>query len=163
MHRQHSYRSCRILFVTLCLLLSSLSAMAQPKESIQWISFEQLADSLRTNPKRVLLFFHTEWCAYCRKMQNDVFTDSKVVKRIKNDYYAVRFDAESVDTVNFDGQLLTNEVTKKRTGRYHALARILAARDGKFVFPTTLFLEPDFSVRHRYFEYLDSNRVLKLL
>ncbi|KGE15182.1 thioredoxin family protein [Sphingobacterium deserti] len=160
---QHNHRYSKSLFAGLCLLLSSLSAMAQPKESIQWISFEQLADSLRTKPKRVLLFFHTDWCAYCRKMQNDVFTDPQLVKRINNDYYAVRFDAESVDSVHFEGQIFTNEVTKKRTGRYHALARILAARDGKFVFPATLFLEPDFTVRHRHFEYLDRNRVLKLL
>jgi thioredoxin-related protein len=151
------------LFTSLCLLYVGLSAMTQPKDAVRWMTFAQLSDSLQTNPKPVLLFFHTDWCAYCRKMQHDVFTDQQLVQRLNADYYAVRFDAESVDTVHFDGQILTNEVTKKRTGRYHALAKILAARDGNFIFPTTILLAPDFTVRKRHFEYLDRKRLLKML
>lgn len=149
-----------ILFYITCL---ASTLRAQQPDSIRWITFEQLSDSLTAQPKKVLLFFHTHWCVYCRKMQGSAFVDKAVVEKINADYYAVRFDAESTDTLHFDGQLLKNKRTKKTRGSYHEMAKILAARNGNLVFPTTLILNPDFSVKQRYFQYLDSKKLLKAL
>jgi len=151
------------VIITSCLLYLSLFCTAQEKDTVAWISFEQLSDSLTTNPKKVLLFFHTDWCAYCRKMQNEVFTNETVAQYINENYYAVRFDAESTDTVYFDNQILKNNTRKKRTGAYHEIAQLLASSKGNFVFPVTLVLEKDFTVTQRYFEYLDRKKLLRAL
>ncbi|WP_437921034.1 thioredoxin family protein [Sphingobacterium sp. LRF_L2] len=151
------------LFTLSILLYLAFHAEAQKKESIQWLSFEQLSDSLASKPKDVLLFFHTDWCVYCRKMQQDVFTNSTVIDKINREYYAVHFDAESVDTVSFDGQHLTNTTTVKRRGSYHSLAKILASRNGSLSFPTTLILNADFTVHQRHFQYLSPKTLLKAL
>lgn len=155
----------RLLSITFILLSSLMSTpcQAQGRDSINWISFEQLSDSLQVHPKKVILFFHTDWCSYCRKMQNEVFTDAEVISALNNTYYAVRFDAESVDTVTFEGQKFTNTISKKRTGRYHALAQLLAQREGKLVFPTAILLDEKFTVRQRYFQYLDKKKLLKAI
>lgn len=146
------------------LLLSlGLSSFAQQKDTVDWLSFEQLSDSLAIKPKKVMLFFHTDWCAYCRKMERDVFTHPDIVNELNQHYYAVKFDAESVDTVYFDGQILINEAKKKRTGQYHDIAKLLANRNGQFTFPTTLILKPDFTVQQRFFQYLDRKKLLKVL
>lgn len=139
------------------------NSFAQQKDSINWISFEQLSDSLTVNPKKVLLFFHTDWCAYCRKMQSATLSDPEVVHELNANYYAVSFDAEQVDTVHFDGRAFANEVSKKRTGSYHALTKLLAPRGDKFVFPTTIILDKDFAVEQRYFNYLDKKKFLKAI
>lgn len=151
------------LITICCFLYLSLNSLAQERDTVNWISFEQLSDSLTTNPKKVLLFFHTDWCAYCRKMQNDVFTDEAIVQHLNANYYAVRFDAESTDTVHFDNQILKNDARKKRTGSYHDIAQLLASSKGNFVFPVTLVLEKDFTVKQRYFEYLDRKKLLRAL
>src|SRR5690606_39289262 len=75
-------------------------------------------------------------------MLADVFTNHAIAEKLKDDYYAVQFDAESIDTVYFDGQILRNEHGRKQTGKYHDIAKILAARNGDFAFPTTLLLQP---------------------
>ena len=53
--------------VTTTLLLLSIGfwngIFPQEKERINWLTFEQLSDSLDINPRPVLINFHTEWCA----------------------------------------------------------------------------------------------------
>ncbi|MFD2593695.1 thioredoxin family protein [Sphingobacterium griseoflavum] len=149
--------------MTFLVFCSSLLLHAQGRAAINWLTFEQLSDSLHVNPKPVLLFFHTDWCVYCRKMDSAVFTDKQIIYMLNSRYYAVRFDAESVDSLCFDGQILTNKSSKKRRGSYHDIAKILAARHGDLIFPTTLILSPDFTVQQRYFEYLSPEKLLKTL
>ncbi len=158
--KQYSMKRYLITFLTIYL---SMQTYAQDREAVKWISFEQLSEALRVDPKPVFLFFHTDWCVYCRKMDSAVFTDPKIIHTLNNDYHAVRFDAESVDSLSFDGQILTNKSSKKRRGSYHDIAKFLAARQGNFIFPTTLILSPDFTVKQRYFEYLSPEKLSKAL
>lgn len=152
-----------ILIGCLLCMTFQLSAQTKPTEAIHWLSFEQLSDSLAVKPKPVLLFFHTDWCAYCRKMQNEVFTDNAVIKAIQKDYYAVQFDAESSDTIYFDQQPLTNPHPRKQTGKYHSITQLLAAREGKYAFPCTILLDTDFRIKQRYFQYLSPEKLLRAL
>lgn len=150
------------IFFLLTLPMSHLRAQ-QKTEVVNWITFEQLSDSLAIHPKKVLLFFHTDWCAYCRKMQREVFTDPQIVSHLNKHYYVVSFDAESTDTVSFDGALYTNSAPQKKTGSYHKLTELLAARQGKFSFPTTVILNEHFQVQTRSFEYLDRKKLSRVI
>lgn len=151
-----------IRHITIIILFLS-GSLSFAQQTVDWLSFEQLSDSLAIKPKKVLLFFHTDWCAYCRKMERDVFTNQEVANELNQHYYVVKFDAESADTVYFDGQTITNEVKQKRTGQYHDIAKLLATRNGQFTFPTTLILDSDFTVQQRFFQYLDRKKLLKAL
>ncbi|SJN34067.1 thioredoxin family protein [Sphingobacterium sp. JB170] len=153
----------KVLTLTILSLLLCSRISAQQKKSVNWITFEQLSDSLQIKPKKVLLFFHTEWCAYCRKMQNEVFTNPQVINDINERYYAVSFDAESTDSIYFEGHLLKNASNKKRVGHNHDIATLLARKDAKFIFPTTIILHADFSVQKRYFTYLGPKAISQIL
>ena len=136
---------------------------AQQQPAINWITFEQLSDSLNTKPKKVLLFFHTDWCAYCRKMQNEVFLNPGVIKTINENYYAVSFDAESTKSFYFDGRLIENQTKNKVRGSYHDITKLLAHKKNQFVFPTTILLNADFTIRKRYFTYMGPKKIIEAL
>jgi|SRR5690554_9792 len=138
-------------------------AMPQERERIHWIDFEQLSDSLDVNPRPVLISFHTEWCAYCRKMHREVFTNPEIVKMVNEKYYAVHFDAESRDTILFDGQIFVNKEYAGNKKGFHEIARLLGDRNGRFNVPVTLILDENFAVRHRRFEYLSSKKLKAIL
>jgi thioredoxin-related protein len=70
-------------------------------DGINWLSFEELDEKIDQEPKKVLIYFTTSWCTYCRKMDKEVFTNAQVIKVINQDYYAVKFDAESENEVKF--------------------------------------------------------------
>ena len=136
---------------------------AQDSESIQWLSFEELEDSLAAKPKKVFIDFYTDWCTYCRKMDKSVFTKPEVIDLLNEEYYAVRFNAETNVSINFGGQVLINDQVGKSRKPIHQIAQLLALRNGIFVAPTLIILDEDFRVISRYFEYMDSRRLLKAL
>lgn len=142
---------------------SQLCAQTHSKEEILWLSFEQLSDSLAENPKPVLLFIHTDWCAYCKKMLSEGFQDPQVVKKVNADYYAVSLDAETTDTLFFEGQAFTNQVRAKKVGEYHSIAKVFLGKKEKVIFPLTVILDPDFKVITRRSNYLSTKEMLNIL
>ncbi|MEM6628139.1 MAG: thioredoxin fold domain-containing protein [Bacteroidota bacterium] len=136
---------------------------AQEVEAVHWLSFEELEDSLATNPKKVFIDFYTDWCTYCRKMDKVVFTNSEVINILNETYYAVRFNAESDSSISFGGQVFTNEEIGRSRNPIHQITQLLAVREGKFVAPTLVFLDEEFRVKSRYFAYMDSRKLIKEL
>lgn len=150
------------LFMTFSLLLYA-PLSAQESEVVRWLSFEQLEDSLAVQPKKVFIDFYTDWCAYCRKMDQVIFTKEEVIKQLNKAYYAVRFDAETDSVVTFGGSQFINDQLGKSRNPLHQIAILLALRDGQFSAPAMVLLDEDFKVTARYFEYMDSKRLLKAL
>lgn len=137
------------------LTLSSFAIQAQ----VKWMRFEQLDSALKVNPKPVFVTFYTDWCTYCKKMEQEVFTNSEIINQLNSDYYALRFDAESSDIVYFDGLVFK----RLQESRFHQLAMTLAAQKGQFTPPALIFLNQDFELRERVFSYQSRKQLLKKL
>ncbi len=150
-----------LLFIIL--LLAGPSAIAQQDRSVHWIGFEQLEDSLDAKPKKVFIDFYTDWCDYCRKMDKVVFTKPEVIDLLNEQYYAVRLNAETESVIAFEGQKFVNDQVGKSRSPIHQIAQLLALRNGRFAPPTLVVLDEDFNVKARYFEYMDSKRLIKAL
>ncbi|NRB51383.1 MAG: thioredoxin family protein [Saprospiraceae bacterium] len=149
--------------IAICLVLCT-SLRAQDKDpAVHWISFEALEDSLAVKPKKVFIDFYTDWCTYCRKMDKEVFTKPEVIDVLNEEYYAVRFNAETDSTIIFSGQQLINDQVGKSRTPIHQIAQALAFREGSFVAPTLVFLDETFAVTSRYFAYMNSKKLLKAL
>lgn len=149
----------RITIITILYLFLRLSLQAQ---EIKWMTFPQLSDSLNIRPKPVFIFFHTNWCSYCRKMEKDVFTNPEVIAALNNKFYAVKFNAESKDSFLFEGKLLKNNNPNSKKS-IHEIVTLLAYRKEGYAFPATLILDKDFRVMDRKFTYLSSKKLLELL
>jgi hypothetical protein len=86
-----------------------------------------------------------------------------VIEKLNSEYYAVEFDAESIDNVLFDGVTYTNSSSRKRTGNFHELFKILMGESKNHVFPITLVMNADFSVKTRKINYLSIKQILNIL
>ncbi len=144
-------------------LLWAITDSAQ-KQEIKWISFEQLEDSLNVKPKKVLISFYADWCAYCKKMDKVAYRDPKVTAILKSEYYAVKMNAETGDTITFDGRRFVNDELGKKRRPTHQIPLLLASRKGKpFSLPATVVLDKNFQIKKRSFEYLSAKKMLQLL
>ena len=99
----------RVLLI-IVLIVGSASTQAQ---EINWMSFEEAIDAQQKNPKKIIMDTYTAWCGWCKKMDKETFTNKDVVNYINENYYAVKFDAEGNDVVNFKGNSFTSHHRKK--------------------------------------------------
>lgn len=144
------------------LLIFAEGIFAQPE--INWLSFEQLEDSLQQNPKPTFVFFYADWCAYCKKMERNAFKNKAVIQQLSNNFYAVKMNAESTDTVTFDGVKFYNAEVDEKRNPTHQLAKLLASRKNRtFTLPALLLLDKNFNLLKREFSYLTSEGLLKFL
>ncbi|QXP60767.1 thioredoxin family protein [Olleya sp. HaHaR_3_96] len=152
----------KISLITVLLLISN-TRFSQTKHTIHWLSFEQLEDSLKSNPKKVIIDFYADWCKPCLKMQKETFTDSLIVHTINKGYYAVKMNIETKDTIHFGNQIFVNKRLKKRNP-IHQIPLLMAQQKNKpFSLPALVFLDEQFNHRARYFQYLNANQLLKIL
>lgn len=145
---------------SLTILAVLLCAPVLKSQEVKWLSFEQLDSAMNENPKPVFIEFYTDWCVYCKKMEEESFTDSDIVELLNSDYYSVRFNAESKQAVTFDGLsfIPTNEQ------RFHPIVNLLATRKGAtFTPPVLIFMNSKMNVEARSFEYLSRAELKKSL
>lgn len=132
---KHLFMQKRKGTLLLFLLFMGFTVFAQSKNSkINWISFEELEVAYAANPKPILIDVYTDWCGWCKKMDKDTYQNTKLVNYVNEKYYAIKFNAESKDSVRFNNK--TYLYNKKN--KINELAIYLTF--GRLEFPHTVFL-----------------------
>lgn len=153
----------KVLVLVLLLSLKSANIFGQTFQEINWISFSQLNDSLKIKSKKVFVNFYADWCSYCKEMDRATFTDERVVDILKNNYYAVKMNVESLDSIIFGGQMFVNKRYKK-VNPVHEIPLLMAGRKDKpFSLPAFILLDEEFSATARYFQFLDVDSMIAVL
>lgn len=136
------------LLLLFCLLTGTLSGLAQ---ELNWIKFSDLNDSLKANPKKVIIKIETDWCSYCKMMNGTVFNTQKTINKIGDDYYFVRLNSESTEPIVFRNKEYMPAPSKR--GK-HELAIALNGEENQLVFPTIILLNSNLEIEKRLPGYL---------
>ncbi len=153
------------------LLLGIVLSIQQPKEikatpkpnppaKVNWMSFEKVASLMKDNPKKVYVDMYTGWCHWCKVMDQKTLSNSKVVKYLNENFYCIKFNAESKRDVKYNG-IVYNYDKKKRA---HELA--IELMNGRLSFPTSVFLEENFKQAQPvpgYLKVSDMEMILKYM
>lgn len=112
------------------------------QDDIQWLSWEEMMIMQEREPRKIIIDVYTDWCKWCKVMDEKTFNKKDIANYINDHYYAIKFDAEYKKAITFKGK----EYKYVKSGRrgYHELAG--AITQGRLSFPTTVFLDEDLNV-----------------
>ncbi len=105
---------------------------------VQWLSFSEAWEKNKQNPKLFLVFSYVPWCYSCPAMEKLVFSNRGIAKFVNENFYPIRFDAASTDTINFAGK----QYVSLGKGQPNQLAMQLFPNG--FGFPALIFLDQNF-------------------
>jgi thioredoxin-related protein len=140
----------------LLIIISSHALIAQ--ENIKWITFADLSSSMRSLPKNVLIFIHTDWCKYCLMQSQTTFKDSSIIATLNNDYYCLKLNPEDTSSIDFLGKTYQSYANE-----HHQLAQFLASKGGKITLPSTVLLNQKFQLINNLNIYLSANELSSIL
>ena len=103
---------------------------------LKWYSLEEAEKLNRVQPKKFLIDVYTDWCGWCKKMDKETFTHPQIVAYLSENFYAVKFNAETADTIVFNGSKYVNLV--KTTRSTHPLA--LSLLGWRMSYPSIVYL-----------------------
>lgn len=128
------------MFKTLFFGLLILTFYSNSAQQIQWVNMNKALELQQENPKKIMVFFYAEWCENCHKMNEKTFVNKDVVKYINKHFYAVNFNGEGTEKVNYKGFEYTNpnyDPNRKGRNYQHFFADALKIT----AYPTLLFFD----------------------
>ena len=124
----------RLLFA-LMLLVSTQLTMAQQNTTIKWLTFEEAEKLDSTDHRPFLIDVYTDWCGWCKRMNATTFSNPAIAQYVNANFYPIRFDAETSDTVKYRGK------DYKSNGKVNELAVKLL--EGQLSYPTIVYIDRD--------------------
>ena len=157
-----------IRLVIFILFISSFLT-GNSQNNINWISWDTMikqraSDSVK---KKVFIDLYTNWCGWCKRMDATTFSDPVIVNYIKSNYYTVKFDGETKDTIVFNNHNFYNsdpsfkKSNPNSRGKAHWFAHSIL--DGKLSYPSYVLLDENLTRLMIYQGYKQVDEMLGIL
>jgi thioredoxin-related protein len=145
-----------VFFKIILVFLFSIDSLSQ---EIKWISLEDAVYLQEASPRNILIDVYTNWCGPCKSLDRITFSNKSVINYINDNFYAVKFNAEGNDVINFKGYEFTNPnynpSKSNRRNSSHQLTRSL----GVSAYPTIVFLDKSSNLVHRLRGYQSPKQI----
>jgi thioredoxin-related protein len=82
------------------LIYSFRSVTSVLEGPVHWLSFEQAVEKAKKNPRPIMVDIYTSWCGPCKMMTANTFGNEQIAKYLNENFYCVKFDAETFDTIH---------------------------------------------------------------
>lgn len=148
--------------VTILLFLVSLAftskLLAQNEaSSIKWMSITEAEKLSKENPKKIIIDVYTDWCRWCKQLDNTTYKNAAIVKYVNDNFYAVKLNAESKDKISYQGQEHEYDPAKRIN---NVAVNFLGSQAG---YPTTTFLDEKLAVLSVVPGYQNADMMINIL
>lgn len=132
-----------------------LFTKAQNEENglVHWLNFKEAQEKNKTIPKPFLVDIYTDWCGWCKVMMKTTYSNPGLAAYINQNFYPVKFNAETKDTIEFNGKIYKPLSPEPRTP--HELALFFLGNN--LSYPSTVFMTNQFQYRLLSQGYLKEN------
>lgn len=124
---------------TVAMSFISSTENVEQNNKINWLTLDELQVAQKSSPKPVIVDLYTSWCVWCKKMDENTFTDPNLINYINKNFYAVKFDAESEADIQFKGNSYGIQTVNNR--KVHQLAWQWGNVNNRIGYPTLVILD----------------------
>ena len=80
--------------VMFSLFVFSCTGIAGEQGEVKWYSYEAGMDRIEEDGRKGFLYFFTEWCTYCKKADQETFSEKEISDYLNENYVPIRVDAD---------------------------------------------------------------------
>lgn len=131
----------------------------EPMVKVEWLTLEEALEKSKTDKRKIFIDVYTDWCGWCKRMDQATFVDPDVAKYLNDNYYAVKLNAEQEQDITFNNK--TYHFRKNGSRGYHELAAELL--NNRLSFPTVVFLDESMNVIQPIPGYLEAPKLETIL
>ncbi len=108
-------------------------------EKVNWITWEEAVTLSQKQKRKVLLDVYTQWCQWCERMDKATFQNPEIARYINENFYAVKFDAETKEDLTYKAKVY--KFVRSGKHGYNELAVVFLGE--RLSFPSLVFLDED--------------------
>ena len=124
----------------ICAIFLGITSFESVKtEEVKWLTFEEATKLHEQEPRKLLIDLYTDWCGWCKVMEKNTYNKTQIAEYINENFYPIKFNAESTAPVEFNGHTFEFLPEAGRRGT-HSIA--LAVTGNKLTgYPMTVFMD----------------------
>lgn len=149
------------LLLLFCLLVLSTSGFAQGEANglVNWMTFKEAQEKNKIVERPFLVDVYTDWCGWCKHMMKTTYSNSNIANYINTNFYPIKFDAETKDTIEYEGKIYKPLSKDPKTP--HELA--IKFLGNSLSYPSTAFITNKFQYNLLSQGYLEDKKIEPLL
>ncbi|MEZ4985257.1 MAG: DUF255 domain-containing protein [Saprospiraceae bacterium] len=119
---------------------STPTPQATEVNAIQWLTWEEAMEAMERKPKKIFIDVYTDWCGWCKRMDASTFTDPDVSAYMNEHFYAVKFNAEGNQQLEYKDKTYSFEPSIGRSGVHTLAVKLL---NGRLGYPSFVYLDEE--------------------
>jgi thioredoxin-related protein len=141
------------------LIYSCLSFSQSEDGLVKWLTIKEAQELNKVQQKPFIIDVYTDWCGWCKHMMKTTYSNPNIAAYVNQFFYPVKFNAETKDTIEYNGQIYKPTSPSPKTP--HELA--IKFLGNALSYPSTIFVSNNFEFNLLSQGFLEEKKIEPLL